>query len=320
MEFRGPHRENVQTVRRPVRLDFDALSAADVDSQEYGTRLFDSLFSDSRLLDFYRQAMAMTQMEGENLPMRLVIGPNAPELHQLSWERLFDPQQNTFLAMDQGLAFARYLYSSSWRAVERRSGAPRRALLAVANPDNLSDYGLIPIAAEPIKEMILSLQRRMTLKVLDGPVTLPGLLKEVSSGYDIFYLVCHGVVKSGQNLLFLQREDGLFAPIAGKEFVEMMRDLARLPALVVLGGSQTAGLAPMLGEIGVPGVLAMSGNVTISTLDHFSQAFLDELLEHGGVDRAAAVARGVVRDRPDWWVPVLYTRLRDGYLWQKTTY
>ena len=35
----------------------------------------------------------------------------------------------------------------------------------------------------------------------------------------------------------------------------------------------------------------------------------------GTGDRAMATARGVVRDRPDWWVPLLFTRLRSGRLW-----
>ena len=34
-----------------------------------------------------------------------------------------------------------------------------------------------------------------------------------------------------------------------------------------------------------------------------------------GVDRAVALARGAVRERPDAWTPVLYMRLKSGRLW-----
>jgi hypothetical protein len=39
---------------------------------------------------------------------------------------------------------------------------------------------------------------------------------------------------------------------------------------------------------------------------------LAECLRDSQVGRAMAVARGAVRDRPNWWMPVLYIRLRSG--------
>jgi hypothetical protein len=38
-------------------------------------------------------------------------------------------------------------------------------------------------------------------------------------------------------------------------------------------------------------------------------------MRDGRIDRALAVARGRVRGEPDWWMPALYSRLRDGRLW-----
>jgi hypothetical protein len=42
--------------------------------------------------------------------------------------------------------------------------------------------------------------------------------------------------------------------------------------------------------------------------------FFRELHRDGQIDRAVAVARGVVRGHHDWWVPVLFTRLESGLL------
>jgi hypothetical protein len=44
-------------------------------------------------------------------------------------------------------------------------------------------------------------------------------------------------------------------------------------------------------------------------------SFFRELQRDGQIDRAMAVARGAVRERPDWWMPVLFMRLTSGRLW-----
>jgi hypothetical protein len=62
----------------------------------------------------------------------------------------------------------------------------------------------------------------------------------------------------------------------------------------------------------------MHGNGTMSTVETFMPTFFSELLKNGLVDRAVALARGAVRDRPDAWAPVLYMRLREGSLWSQS--
>ena len=59
----------------------------------------------------------------------------------------------------------------------------------------------------------------------------------------------------------------------------------------------------------------MQGNVTMQTVDQFMPVFFQELQRDGQLDRAIAVARGAVRERPDWWMPVLYMRLKSGRIW-----
>ncbi len=64
----------------------------------------------------------------------------------------------------------------------------------------------------------------------------------------------------------------------------------------------------------MPAVIAMQGNLTTETASVFMPTFFTELRRDGQVDRAMAVARGTVRDRPDWWVPVLYMNLKRGHI------
>jgi formylglycine-generating enzyme required for sulfatase activity len=89
------------------------------------------------------------------------------------------------------------------------------------------------------------------------------------------------------------------------------------------GGGQPAGPDPfmaigprLLVETGIPAVLAMHGKVTMRTMETFLPVFFRELARDGVIDRALAVARARVLDRPDWWMPVLFSRLHDNRLLQ----
>ena len=65
----------------------------------------------------------------------------------------------------------------------------------------------------------------------------------------------------------------------------------------------------------MPAVVAMQGNISMTTAAAFTQAFFRAWTTDGLVDRATAVARAAVRERPDWWVPALFMRLKSGRLW-----
>ena len=102
-------------------------------------------------------------------------------------------------------------------------------------------------------------------------------------------------------------------------------DLPRRPLLVVLASCQSAGrthrpgalaaVGPRLAGAGVGAVVAMQDRLTLATAERLLPAFFAELRRDGQVDRALAAARLAVRERPDWWAPVLFLRLRDGRLW-----
>ena len=76
-----------------------------------------------------------------------------------------------------------------------------------------------------------------------------------------------------------------------------------------------ASLGPHLGGAGIPTVLAMQANISAQTVSRFLPVFFNELRQDGVTDRAMAVARHAVRDAPDWWAPVLFTRMKTGRIW-----
>jgi hypothetical protein len=85
--------------------------------------------------------------------------------------------------------------------------------------------------------------------------------------------------------------------------------------LTAQDGGALAGLGPRLAEAGAPAVLAMQGNISMETVRQFMPLFFAELRRDGQIDRALAAARGRVRARYDWWMPVLFMRLKSGRIW-----
>ena len=79
-----------------------------------------------------------------------------------------------------------------------------------------------------------------------------------------------------------------------------------------------AALGPRLAQVGVPAVLAMQDSVKMKTVEKFMPVFFEGLLKDGHLERAMTLARraAIASGRVDWWVPVLYTRLKDGLLWE----
>ncbi|MGY1636062.1 CHAT domain-containing protein [Geodermatophilus sp. SYSU D00742] len=313
----------------PRRLD------ALVDDEEYGLALGHGLF-DHGVGAAYQTAVATSQSQRLPLRVRLVMGRNAAALHGLRWETLRNPVDGSTLLTNENVLFSRYLSSQDWRPVGVRARDELRALAVVAGPVGLDsiDAGrpLAPVRVD--EELARAREGLATLRL----TTLPGaaaptaanILDQVRRGFDVLYLVCHGYVANDEPVLLLVDEEDRAAPLLGSDLISQLRDLSRLPRLVFLASCQSAGagadrrsedagvlaaLGPRLAEVGVPAVVAMQGNVSMTTAAAFTKAFFRSLDADGLVDRATAVARAAVRDRPDWWVPALFMRLRSGRLW-----
>jgi SIR2-like domain/CHAT domain len=180
----------------------------------------------------------------------------------------------------------------------------------------------------------------VVLTVVRGPGTLNQVVAALQAAeFDVLYLVAHGkfnrswrngrVVRE-ESLVFLEGPEGGVVPVVGGELVVRLTELSSLPRLVVLASCQSGGagdealsgeegalsaVGPRLAEAGIPAVLALQAELSMATAGRFFPALFDGLMAHGQVDRAVAAARGLVRDAPDAWVPVLYTRVTHGRVW-----
>jgi CHAT domain/SIR2-like domain len=315
-----------------ARFDSAQLHDLALDPTSYGQALSASLFAEPAVRAAFDQACTSAQSLDAPLRVRLFIGPSAPELHTLRWETLADPADGGSLLLGEQLLFSRYLSSGDWRPVLLRPKGDLRALVMIANPVNLDMYNLSPIdVAGELERAQTSLGSIATTALASGGhATLNRLTEQLRDGYDILYLVAHGAVVRGEPWLWLEDTDGQVARVAGAELVTRLRELHERPRLVLLASCQSAGsgdelrvgdpealaaLGPRLAEAGIPAVIAMQGNVSMATVEQFMPVFFKELQRDGQIDRALAVARGAVRERPDAWMPVLFMRLKSGRIW-----
>lgn len=312
-----------------VHLAAEELRQRSGDALAYGATLGDLLLADPDARSFFDSAVAVSQSQGQPLRIRLVIGPSASELHSVRWETLRLPGADSPLLTDPARRFSRYLNSPDWRPVNLRPESELRALIVVANPSDLARYRLAPVntAVEEAGARAGLGEIHADALTTQGQATLENIARQLRSNYDILYLVAHGLLVDGEPWLFLEQEDGSAERVPGRELATRIREAEQRPRLVVLASCQSAGagddptpegedalaaLGPRLAEAGVPAVIAMQGNVSVETVSRFMPALFEELRRDGVVDRACAAARGQVRERPDWWMPVLFMRLRSG--------
>lgn len=326
----------------PLGLDFRKLRSQAADPDAYGRLLTEGLFADVETRAAFAKARTAAQAAGGPLRMRLFVGPSAPELHSLRWETLRDPEDDSQLLLGEQVLFSRYLSSLDWSPVRVRSKADLRALVVIANPGNLERYQLggRPLARLDVEAELA--RARSGLGAIEvsslasgGSATLNNLVDHLRGAagegpYDVLYLVCHGALIDGEPNLWLENAAGQAAVVAGSELVVRLSEMREKPRLVVLASCQSAGkgdascssdegvlaaLGPRLAEAGVAAVLAMQGNITVRTAGEFLSVLFRELEQDGQIDRAVAVARGAVRQYDDWWMPVLFMRLKSGRLW-----
>jgi tetratricopeptide (TPR) repeat protein len=320
----------------PVVIDVAALAQFVADDQAYGENLSRMLFgADRKITIFYNMAKAVADSRNIPLHFRLFVDPAAPvEYHLVRWESLRDPDDGSVIATKRNFLMSRYLSHSGWRPLALPQRHDLRALVAIANPSNLSAYAPkgVPLTNISVADELARAQDalagiQVTKLVSPGEASLEMISDALDAGIDILYLVCHGALVKGQPRLYLERPDGTARLAAGSELAKRVSELERRPTLAVLCSCYSAGagdegtasdegalapLGPSLAAAGVAAVVAMQGNVTRKTANAFLTAFFGALRKDGIVDRAVAIARGAVSDRSDWWMPVLFSRLTKG--------
>ena len=321
-----------------------------IDTKEYGQALWDTFFA-GKVEERLMQAVSSI-VTPDRIRMRLYLKPSALELHDLIWETLPDPTSPAMLtgqtlATSERILFSRYITSQEWQRIQLRRRKQMRALVVVANPNNLATFqdgstneplAPVDVAGEVARarEGLRACGADVTILAhhadAAGTPTFDNLVSHLTQheGYDILYLACHGQRVENQPMLWLEAHDGTADVVSGSRLVKATWRLEYQPLLIVLASCMSAGpsdepaladrgsmaaIGPMLASIGVPAVLAMQGAITMESLETFIPVFFESLEKTGQVDRAVAAAREAISGRRDAWMPVLFMRTHSGEVW-----
>jgi WD40 repeat protein len=338
------HRGAQPVVRSEGRLQLDEDALMDLavctTASEYGLALGRALFGQT-LREAFIRARASSPDQ-----LRVLLGIEPAELRVLHWERLHAPLEGErwdYLALDQRSLLSLYTPSAAEREFPTLYAPELRALVVVAAPTGLADFGLASFdearaAAAAVtglgstpSQVLAQTAVGMGERWLGSP-TLDMLCEQLSGQrYSILHLVCHGQARpDGETVLYLADARGRVQPVTGTLLLERLgrlRSATGLPYFIFLSTCETAhaaaerglgGLAQRLvRELGVPAVLAMSGKVALDLALDLARRFYPRLLAHGEPDRALAEVNAVLIGHVDGLIPVLYSRLRAQPLFEQ---
>ena len=327
MEQPGNQAVSVPATDVPVTLDPTALLALALDPTAYGRALTEHLFADQRLRDVWRDARRVA--DGANLPLcvRLRLAATVGDIHALRWETLRDPLTQVPLATDARLRLVRYLDAADTRPITLGAKPALRAVLVVANPSDLSTYGMAEIDVDGEVGRVRKAMGDIALTVV-GDVcraTLSAIQNALRASPTILCLICHGQHTGDDTTLWLEDDEGKTAHVKGSVLTQMIAQSDCPPLLVILiaceGGGKNhhdgplAALGPRLAQAGVGAVLAMQAKLSMEAAKRLLPPLFEELARDGRIDRATSVARAALREGGEWWMPALWLRVRDGRLW-----
>jgi hypothetical protein len=320
-------------------FDLTKLLATESRADGYGEALSRQLFSDEHVERRFVEVEREAQSAEHFLRVVLRIDASASHLQSLRWELLRHPKTGVLLATSERILLSRFMSSDDRRPVRLRERAEVSALVAIAAVphDALARSNLAPVDFDGEAARAKAALGDAKLRVLggpDAPCTRQRLIAALRDGVDILYFVGHGQfnARTGQPSLLLPSEDGGLERVDGEALVAEIVDLQHPPRLAVLASCQSAGdgelqgvgrptvQASLAGRLAdaVAAVIAMQGFISVRTVESMMPSFFAELWHDGQIDRALAVARGLVKARHDAWMPALYSRLLDGRLWSAT--
>jgi WD40 repeat protein/energy-coupling factor transporter ATP-binding protein EcfA2 len=300
--------------------DIIQLNSLTLQRQQYGQLLGKALFQE-KIYEAYLQAIDSSSKEG----MRVLLTVEDKTLETLYWHWLCAPRDWNPISLKQSYCFSIGIKSSTERVFPPIKQQDLKALILVANPQDLEKYNLASFDAQITVKYLKTALGEIPTDVLaieggGGKPTLDQLCDRLTRfSYTILHIVGHGWVnKQRETVLYWTTEDNQVAPIEASHLIQRLEKITQLPRFVFLcvcesakieAGMALGGLAQrMVRELGIPAVLAMTEKVTIETAKSLSKAFYPRLRKHGEVDKALVEATSSLSGH-DILVPALFSRL-----------
>jgi hypothetical protein len=302
-------------------------------AEEIGNALFRSLFSGA-VGERFRQSLAYVEgrPSDEGLRLRLTFDPDDPALGPLSalpWELLYDDLRGDFLSRLRQTSISRFLPVPRNPPPPASGARSLRVLVASSSPKDLDSLDL----AQEQAKIAAALAGKTGIEVEPlEHTTLAGLRSKLLAGpWHVLHLMGHGYFdpRTGEGGFAFEDEDGRARWATGTLLGDHLKGMREL-LLVVLNACSTAvvsrrrgqdpysGVAPALLRAGVPAVLAMQFPISDGAAIAFSSQLYGRLAAHDPLEAAVAEARLAILRRnalsPEWPIPLLLTRVKDGDL------
>ena len=284
-----------------------------------GQILFEALFQ-GPVKDVYTRSQS-TLGADEGLRLRLNIDlEHEAEVAALPWEFLCDPDQGPLAMLDSPVV--RYLPHQSV-IPGLSTPLPLKILLTGAQTPPPA-----PIEAE-LAEVAAALQALGdNIQIVTEPhLTSAKLRARLREGFHVWHFIGHGGISRDGATSLLRFEDasGDTADISARELgILLQRSGLRLVVLNACNSGALAldpfrSVAPALIRAQIPAVVAMQFSVPHEAARAFAGEFYRTLAAGLPIDMCVTEGRKAVLDvaglrRPDWGIPVIYTRAPDSRL------
>jgi hypothetical protein len=298
--------------------EFDTDEAALFD---LGQLLFLTLFH-GPIKDVYtRSQSAIGADEGMRLRLNIDLEREV-EVAALPWEFLCDPDQGPLAMLDAPIV--RYLPQQSVIPA-LATPLPLKVLLTGAQTP---PPAAIERELNEVQAALAGLGPNVQITV-EPHLTSAKLRALLRQGFHVWHFIGHGGLSRDGVTSVLRFEDatGDIAEVSGRELgILLQRSGLRLVVLNACNsGTLTIDpfrtLAPALVRAQIPAVVAMQFSVPQEAARAFSSEFYRTLVEGFPIDMCVTEGRKAVMDvaglrRPDWGIPVVYTRAPDGQLFE----
>lgn len=291
--------------------------------REFGSTLFGALFNGGIGAVYERAA------KNGDLPLRIRLVIDPPEIARIPWELLYDPGRMVFLAL-QGPLVRSGSFPEPTRPLDVQ--LPLRLLVVSAFPSGMPPLDG-PAEEEAIREALAGLetQGRVAITTLQHATLekLQNALREAADPahpqpFHILHFIGHGRHDSatGDTALLFEDDTGDIDAVNSDDLANVLRPhdlkLVFVNACQSLQSSAfgvSGGLAPALLASGIPALIGMQVSVYDQVATGFARHFYTALADSQPVDAALAQARQLARGGgSDMGVPVCYLRAPDGKL------
>jgi nucleoside phosphorylase len=290
-------------------------------AKKFGAKLFGAVFQG----DVYTCLLASMQEARTNKQGVRVLLRLPPELTNLPWEYLYNPERNQFFSLSVDTPLVRYFeMTPSVHSLVVK--LPLRLLVVISSP---SDYSPLDVERE-WRNLYVVLQPLVAQGLVEidrlEDASLLALQRQLRHDeYHIFHFIGHGIFdeRKQDGVLLFTDQQGRGHPLNGQDLGTVLRDhySLRLAVLNACEGGRTGKDDPFLGvahslvQMGLPAVIAMQFEISDSAATQFSQEFYTALADGYGVDAALGDARKAIfasGNSAEWGTPVLFSRIMDG--------